>query len=168
MPDGTISTTFLADPDEILALLHSGRHMNSSHFSTTYDIQEILLAAAVIALIAVDVTNDDSYFKFNLDYITFYNLIRSLIRLENGSVHSIYRSAYALLRAATASHQNAFFDIIDLGVDTPVYLTLYGTGIRNRSSLAGVSVTISGMSVPVLYAGPQPQTEGTRPGETTF
>ena len=45
---------------------------------------------------------------------------------------------------------------IDLGVDTPVYVTFYGTGIRGRSSLANVTVTINGMSVPVLYAGPTP------------
>ncbi len=49
---------------------------------------------------------------------------------------------------------------IDLGVDTPVYLALYGTGIRNRSSLANVKVTINGISVPVLYAGPQPTYTG--------
>jgi uncharacterized protein (TIGR03437 family) len=49
---------------------------------------------------------------------------------------------------------------IDLGVDTPVYLTLYGTGIRNRSSLSNVIVTINGVSVPVLYAGPQPTYAG--------
>ena len=45
---------------------------------------------------------------------------------------------------------------IRLGIDTPIYLTLYGTGIRNRSSLANVAVTINGTSVPVLYAGPTP------------
>jgi uncharacterized protein (TIGR03437 family) len=44
---------------------------------------------------------------------------------------------------------------IDLGVDTPVYLSLYGTGIRNLSSLANVTVAIQGVSVPVEYAGPQ-------------
>jgi uncharacterized protein (TIGR03437 family) len=44
---------------------------------------------------------------------------------------------------------------IDLGVDTPVFLSLYGTGIRNRSSLANITVTIQGVSVPVEYAGPQ-------------
>ena len=49
---------------------------------------------------------------------------------------------------------------IRLGVDTPVYLTLYGTGIRNRSSLANVMVTINGISVPVLYAGPTPNFTG--------
>jgi uncharacterized protein (TIGR03437 family) len=41
-------------------------------------------------------------------------------------------------------------------VDTPVYVTLYGTGIRNRSSLAAVSVSIGGVRVPVSYAGPTP------------
>jgi uncharacterized protein (TIGR03437 family) len=45
---------------------------------------------------------------------------------------------------------------IALGVDTPVYVSLYGTGIRNRSSLANVAVTINGIGVPVLYAGPAP------------
>jgi uncharacterized protein (TIGR03437 family) len=47
-----------------------------------------------------------------------------------------------------------------LGVDTPVYLSLYGTGIRNRSSLSNVSVTINNIGVPVLYAGPQVQFDG--------
>ena len=44
---------------------------------------------------------------------------------------------------------------INLGVDTPTYLSLYGTGIRNRSSLSNVSVTINGVSAPVLFAGAQ-------------
>jgi uncharacterized protein (TIGR03437 family) len=38
--------------------------------------------------------------------------------------------------------------------DRPVYLVLYATGIRNRSSLANVQVTIGGMTLPVEYAGP--------------
>jgi len=42
------------------------------------------------------------------------------------------------------------------GVDTPVYVSFFGTGIRNRSSLANVSVTINGIGVPVSYAGPAP------------
>ena len=38
--------------------------------------------------------------------------------------------------------------------DRPVFLALYGTGIRNRSSLDKVTCTIGGKSVPVEYAGP--------------
>ncbi len=49
---------------------------------------------------------------------------------------------------------------IDLGIDTPVFLSLFGTGIRNRTSLANVTVTINGVSVPVLYAGPQLEFDG--------
>jgi uncharacterized protein (TIGR03437 family) len=35
------------------------------------------------------------------------------------------------------------------------YLTLYGTGIRNRSSVSAVSCFLDGQEVPVSYAGPQ-------------
>jgi uncharacterized protein (TIGR03437 family) len=41
----------------------------------------------------------------------------------------------------------------------PVYLSLYGTGIRGAASGA-VYVLINGASVPVLYAGPQPTYPG--------
>jgi uncharacterized protein (TIGR03437 family) len=49
---------------------------------------------------------------------------------------------------------------IDLGVDRPVYVSFYGTGIRNRTSLANVTLTINGVSAPVLYAGPAPDYSG--------
>ena len=38
--------------------------------------------------------------------------------------------------------------------DRQVYLILYGTGIRNRSSVNNVRCTIGGIDVPVEYAGP--------------
>jgi uncharacterized protein (TIGR03437 family) len=49
---------------------------------------------------------------------------------------------------------------ISLTASASTYLVLYGTGIRNRSSLSNVTATINGVSVPVLYAGPQPSFEG--------
>jgi uncharacterized protein (TIGR03437 family) len=49
---------------------------------------------------------------------------------------------------------------VRLGVDTPAYLSLFGTGIRNRTDLSHVTCTINGVSVPVLYAGPQSQFPG--------
>jgi len=48
---------------------------------------------------------------------------------------------------------------IDVGVDAPVYLSLYGSGIRG-AALADVAVNIGGKMVPVLYVGPQPDYEG--------
>ena len=38
----------------------------------------------------------------------------------------------------------------------PVYLSLIGTGVRNRSALSDVTCTVGGVSVPVEYAGPAP------------
>ncbi|MBS1856940.1 MAG: Ig-like domain repeat protein [Acidobacteria bacterium] len=48
---------------------------------------------------------------------------------------------------------------IRVGSDT-VYLVMYGSGIRNRSSLAAVSCVAGGAAVPVSYAGPQPDSPG--------
>jgi uncharacterized protein (TIGR03437 family) len=48
---------------------------------------------------------------------------------------------------------------IQLGVDTPTYVALYGTGIRGAPA-GSVAVFIGGNKVPVLYAGPQPQWDG--------
>jgi len=43
---------------------------------------------------------------------------------------------------------------LDLGQSTDqVFLVLFGSGFRNRTSLSGVSVKIGGVDVPVLYAG---------------
>ena len=49
---------------------------------------------------------------------------------------------------------------IDPGLDRPVFLSFYGTGIRGRSSLDNVTVTMGAVTVKPLYAGPQPQFPG--------
>ena len=50
---------------------------------------------------------------------------------------------------------------IDLGADTDqVYLTLYGTGFRGRSSLDSVHLYIGDVLVPVSYAGPSGTFDG--------
>jgi len=50
---------------------------------------------------------------------------------------------------------------IDLGEEgDQVVLVLFGTGIRGRTSLAGVRLTVGGVSVPVAYAGEQPDFVG--------
>jgi uncharacterized protein (TIGR03437 family) len=115
MPDGSVSTTFVIRPDEILTLLQVGRHVNPSAFSTDYDINKILLAAGVLTAVGVDAASDSSYFKFNLDYISFYNLVR----LESSSEKSIYLAAYQVLRDATDGDQNAMFDLIDHALSGP-------------------------------------------------
>jgi uncharacterized protein (TIGR03437 family) len=50
---------------------------------------------------------------------------------------------------------------IDLGAAADqVYLSLYGTGIRNRARIEDVAATIGGEKADVLYAGPQPDFPG--------
>jgi uncharacterized protein (TIGR03437 family) len=49
---------------------------------------------------------------------------------------------------------------IEMGPDATVFLELFGTGIRGRSSLANVNATIGGESVDVLFAGAQGQFPG--------
>jgi uncharacterized protein (TIGR03437 family) len=50
---------------------------------------------------------------------------------------------------------------IDLGAETDeVYLSLYGTGIRQNGGLANVRLTLGGLPAEVLYAGPQTQFTG--------
>jgi uncharacterized protein (TIGR03437 family) len=116
MPDGTSGTSFLIRPDQIETFLAIGRHVNPSHFSSLgYEAQRDLFSATVPVPILVDTASDDSYFKFNLDYINLYNLIR----LESSSAKSIYQSAYSDLRGYTGSDQNAFFNIIDLALNGP-------------------------------------------------
>ena len=109
MPDGKIGTTFLAvAPHEILAMLKVARHMNPKDFPKGFleSAFEDLQSATVSAPIKVDVQGDSSYFKFNLDYMTLYNLVR----LDGGSGNT---GAYQILRDHTAAHQNAFFNMID-------------------------------------------------------
>ena len=56
---------------------------------------------------------------------------------------------------------NVTFPPINLGPATDqVYLNIFGTGIQGRSALSAVAITVGGVSVPALYAGPS-----TYPGE---
>jgi len=114
MPNGSSVTSFLARPDQIETFLAIGRHINPGHFSSvSYEAQRELFAATVPAPILIDTSSDNSYFKFNLDYINLYNLIR----LEASAEKSIYQEAYAQLRGYTKNDQNAFFNIIDLALN---------------------------------------------------
>ncbi len=52
---------------------------------------------------------------------------------------------------------------IDLGIDTAVYLSIYGTGIRGWANIGtplNTTVTIGNQSIPASYAGPQPTFPG--------
>ena len=114
-PDGSNNLDFIPRPDYINAFLAIAHHVNPTRFAGNTFEENVLLSVPIRTPITVDTANDDNYFKFNLDYINFYNLVR--LNANQGSTDS--RSAYNTLRNHTASHLNAFFDIIDRGLNGP-------------------------------------------------
>jgi hypothetical protein len=117
MPDGSISTVFTGHPDQRLCLLRIGSLVNPVRFSGEYSRERSLSSRRVSVPIAFDVLDDHtSYFKFNLDTITLYNLIR----LEtNARYRARYVSAYNLLRRTTDDHGNAHFNLVDRALKGP-------------------------------------------------
>jgi uncharacterized protein (TIGR03437 family) len=100
-PNDDISSTFLLRPEELQMLVQVAHHVNPSN-----DTGAPFYTPPVEVAVLVDVQSNDSYYKFNLDYMSLY----TLIRLQNNSAN---RGAYNTVRGYTASHQNPFFDIID-------------------------------------------------------
>jgi len=111
MPDGSISTTFVTNPDQRLSFLIVGRRVNSSRFSSLYESERLADISTVGTAIYFDLLDDhSSYFKFNLDTINLYNLIR----LEgNVLFRANYMQVYNVLRRTTDDHGNAHFNMID-------------------------------------------------------
>jgi hypothetical protein len=117
MPDGTTSATFLIRPDQQLTLLEIGRLVNPNRYSSDYSRMAAALALTAPAPLVVDAANDSSsYFKFNIDFINLY----SLIRLETNSFNkSQYETGFKLVRNTTNNHLNPHFNMIDRALDGP-------------------------------------------------
>jgi hypothetical protein len=112
MPDGRVSTTFFLRPDQQLSFLQIGRRIDPQRFGVVYAIYRSMYAGLVILPIAYDNVDDHgSYFKFNLNYINLF----SLIRLEEASspFRRSYLNAYEALRHRTRDHGNAHFNMVD-------------------------------------------------------
>jgi len=113
LPDGTITTTFLIRPDQQLALLLVGKHVNGAGFSSKYSSESNGISPGVPLAVGVDcVDHYDSYYKFNLDYIDSF----TLMRLGSGYSKLWYDAAYDELRATTGGDQNAHFNMIDRAI----------------------------------------------------
>jgi len=102
-PDNDITTTFLIRPEELQMLIDTTRHVNPGDSISGPFINPTPFETGVL----LDIQNNSSYFKFNLDYMTFFNLVRL------SPANSQYLGAYVDVRDYTASHQNPFFDMID-------------------------------------------------------
>ena len=117
MPTGEISTVFWGRPDQQLSFLQVGRRVNPSRFESTYRNYRFWYASSVIIPISYDLLDDhSSYFKFNLNTITMYNLIR----LEDHWYYRwLYMNAYDLMRRTTDDHGNGHFNMVDRGLKGP-------------------------------------------------
>jgi hypothetical protein len=117
MPGGGVSTSFLQRSDQLLSLLQVGRQVNSQRFDSMYRTERFWRSIRVVAPISFDVLDDhNSYFKFNLDAIALFNLIR----LEEAGTHrNRYFDAYDVLRRTTDDHGNAHFNLIDRALRGP-------------------------------------------------
>lgn len=155
MPNGSFSTTFMGRPDQQLTLLQIGRHVNPAKYNAVYTAFAAANAPLVVAPIRAECSDTyGSYFKFNLDYISFFDLVR----LEPaGSPYAVfYNTAYSQLRQCTAKHQNAHFNMIDRALraangkrdsDTRNFLGLwltrsrrdYFTDVSSKYSACGVN-----------------------------
>lgn len=112
MPDGTISTTFLQRPDQQLAFLQIGRHVNPTQFATVYASYRASEAASVGLPIATECQDTyGGYYKFNLDYINLFDLVR--LEEPASPFLPIYLQAYQTLRGCTGGDENAHFNMID-------------------------------------------------------
>lgn len=108
--------TFALRPDQVLGILQVARLVNRDRFGEIYAAQRARLAGSVATPVAFDSLSTSSYFKFNLIHITFYHLIRH----EEPESRGVYERAFTIARNYTASHQNAFFNMVDaalFGID---------------------------------------------------
>ncbi len=114
MPDGTVSTTFAGRSDQELSFMQVGRLVDPVKWTTTYKTMRTSLSSSVGTPILVECWDPyGSYYKFNLDHINLYNLIRLE---EAGTPRNQYLSAFTRLRNCTGSHQNAHFNMIARGL----------------------------------------------------
>jgi len=117
MPDGSISTTFIIRPDQQLALLQIGRHVNPQQFASEYANTASALSGTILLPLGIDAADvHDSYFKFNLDFINLYNLIRLE---DDASRKGGYENGFSLVRGVTRNHLNPHFNMIDRALDGP-------------------------------------------------
>jgi hypothetical protein len=113
-----ISTSFKLRPDQELSFLQIGRQIDPQLFGPTYSSYRSTYASALFLPIAYDNIDDHNhYFKFNLNYINLYSLVR--LEEQSSPYRQTYLNAYDALRRRTQSHVNAHFNLIDRALKGP-------------------------------------------------
>ncbi|HET8549800.1 MAG TPA: hypothetical protein VFL57_17445 [Bryobacteraceae bacterium] len=117
MPGGNTSTTFTLRPEQQAAILQVARQVNPARFARVYDDWRPGLFGIGTAVAFDTLDPHGSYFKFNLDAITFYNLVR--LEPRGSERLTEYWNTYERFHAAIRLHQNAHFNAIDRALRGP-------------------------------------------------
>lgn len=117
MLDGSTSTVFWHRPDQILAILQVGRQVNAERFADVYTDHRRRLSGLDLIMAIEARDPHGSYFKFNLNAITWFNLLR--LEESGSSKYDSYLDGYLTFRRAVAGHGNAFFNVIDRALQGP-------------------------------------------------
>ena len=110
-PSGRIGTTYLGDFDAQLEYLRIGATVDPAKYGALY--AQFAPAAALAWLPTWFSILDPlpQYYKFNLAHAVFGPL---LFLEHDPGLRAEYLTAYRMLRRATATHENAYFDLVDV------------------------------------------------------
>ena len=116
--DGSLHDTFFHRPEQRLSILRVAAHLDPGRFEAEYRRHRRTHSRFAFLGVLIDVIQPRSaYYKFNLDHLYFYNLLRLEPR---GSVpFAQYERAYRRMREAVRHHQNAHFNMIDRALRGP-------------------------------------------------
>ena len=116
-PDGSRHETFLHRPEQRLSILQVAAHLNPDQFAAAYRAHRRRHSRFVWLGVLIDVFNDSAYYKFNLDHLYFYNLLR--LEPPGSVAFDQYRRAYRRMREAVDDHRNPHFNMIDRALEGP-------------------------------------------------
>jgi hypothetical protein len=130
-PTNKIITTFIGDFDSQLDLLKIAATIDPATYASRYDAVAAASELTWIPLWFSSVDPLSSYFKFNLGHAFMSPL---LFFETNPTWRTNYLQAYAIMRASTVTHRNAYFVLVDL---------LVGAARPTDPSPANPSLTIA-------------------------
>jgi hypothetical protein len=110
-PDGLSRTTFIGDFDAQIALLRIGATVDPEKFGDAYNAVKDASALTWIPVWFSTIDPIVSYYKFNLGHAF---LGPPLFLESDATVRQNLLAAYNILRAPTAAHRNAWFNLVDI------------------------------------------------------
>lgn len=143
-------------------------HLAPLFYVSPTQINYLMPAAIAPGFVTVKITSENGATSFGLETVrrvapAFFTANASGRGAPAGQVVRVRNGVQTELPVAQFDSANNQFvpAEIDMGpAGDQMVLVLYGTGVRKRSSLTGVRVTVGGLELPVDYAGETPKFVG--------